>query len=42
MIWAAIIIELSQAILTGEAWVDFSVLCALQVRGAARRCVARP
>jgi H+-transporting ATPase len=34
MIWAAIIIELSQAILTGEAWVDFSVLMVLQFANA--------
>jgi H+-transporting ATPase len=30
MIWAAIIIELIQAVLTGDAWPDFAVLCCLQ------------
>lgn len=34
MIWAAIIIELAQAILTGEAWIDFAVLLTLQFANA--------
>jgi len=31
MIWVAIIIEFAQGIITGEAWIDFSVLLVLQI-----------
>ena len=31
---AAIIIELAQGIITGEAWLDFAILCALQLANA--------
>ena len=34
MIWVAIIIQLAKACIVGDGWVDFAVLCALQLANA--------
>jgi len=38
MIWIAIIIELAQGIVTGDAWIDFAVLLVLQFANVRREC----